>query len=174
MHPEPNHHFLNSLANHWEPLFAFIIGFITILICWINHHYAFDYIIKTDERFMWVNGFLLFMVTLTPFPTAILAEFLRTEGKIAMAIYGFNYFLIAVAAYCICAYAYNKHLITQENRRLFNNVRKLYLYSIVYTFIAFLVCFVSIPVAIALYVVLFGVFAFPKGFVLKISKGQKK
>ncbi len=63
---------------------------------------------------MWINGFLLFMVTLTPFPTAILAEFLATEGKSALALFGFNYFLIAIAAYSICAYAYSKNLIDED------------------------------------------------------------
>ena len=173
LHPQNNQHVLNSLLDNWEPLLAFSIGFITILICWINHHHAFDYIIKVDGKFMWVNGFLLFMITLTPFPTAILAGFLRTEGKIALAIYGFNYFLIALAAYCICAYAYNNHLIKGSSRRIFNYLRLMYKYSLVYTFLAFLVCFISIPIAIGLYVILFLVFAFPKEFVERISKGQK-
>jgi uncharacterized membrane protein len=172
LHPQNNQHFLKSLHDHWEPFLAFIIGFITILICWINHHHAFNYIIKVDGKFMWVNGFLLFMVTLTPFPTAILAGFLKSEGKIALAIYGFNYFLIAIAAYSICSYAYRKRLIKENSRHFFNYVRLTYGYSIIYTFIAFLVCFISIPVAIALYVILFFVFAFPKEFVTKISKSN--
>src|SRR4051812_41489187 len=88
LHLQNSEHLLTTLAHHWQPFLAFIIGFTTILICWINHHYVFDYINKVDTGFMWVNGFLLFMITLTPFPTAILAEFLDKEGKIALAAFG--------------------------------------------------------------------------------------
>jgi len=170
LHPRNGETVLKSFLHNWEPFLAFIIGFITILICWINHHHAFNYINKVDSKFMWVNGFLLFMVTLTPFPTAILAEFLRTEGKIALAIFGFNYFMIAIAAYSICAYAYNKFLIEKDSRTFFYCIKLTYGYSIIYTLLALFVCFISIPVAIILYLILFCAFAFPNEIALKIFK----
>lgn len=161
LHPQDGQSLLKSFLHHWQSFLAFMIGFITILICWINHHHAFQYITKVDGAFMWVNGFLLFMITLTPFPTAVLAEFLETEGKIALAIFGFNYFMIALAAYSICAYAYNKSLIEQSSREFFHCIKLTYAYSIFYTLFAFFICFISIPVAIVLYVLLFFVFALP-------------
>jgi TMEM175 potassium channel family protein len=54
-------------------MLVFFIGFQTILICWINHHLVLSYAEKTDSSFCWVNGFVLLVVTFTPFPTAILA-----------------------------------------------------------------------------------------------------
>ena len=91
LHPESNKELLQSFIHHWHSFLAFTIGFITIMVCWINHHAALEYIIKIDTKFMWINGFLLFLVTLTPFPTAILAGYLEKEGEMAMAIFGFNY-----------------------------------------------------------------------------------
>lgn len=170
LHLQNGESLLQSALHHWEPFVAFIIGFVTILVCWINHHHAFDYITKVDGGFMWVNGFLLFMVTLTPFPTAILAEFLKKEGKTALAIFGFNYFMIAVAAYSICAYAYNKFLIAEDSRPFFYCIKLTYAYSILYTLIAFAVCFISIPAAIVLYLILFCVFAFPKAIAARVLK----
>jgi uncharacterized membrane protein len=170
LHPQNGEGLLSSVAHHWEPLVAFTIGFITILICWINHHHVFDYINRVDSKFMWVNGFLLFMITLTPFPTAILAEFLKTEGKIAIAIFGFNYFMIAVAAYGICAYAFKNFLVEENSRALFYCIKLTYQYSIFYTLLAFAICFISIPLAITMYLVMFCVFAFPKEFALRVSK----
>jgi uncharacterized membrane protein len=174
LHPQNGEGLLKSFLLNWQPFLAFIIGFITILICWINHHHAFDYIDKVDGKFMWVNGFLLLMVTLTPFPTAILAEFLKTEGKIALAIFGFNYFMIGVAAYGICAYAYNKYLIKEDSRDFFFCIKLTYRYGVIYTLLAFLICFISIPVAIALYVFLFIVFAFPKEFATMLLRRKQK
>lgn len=123
---------------------------------------------------MWVNGFLLFMVTLTPLPTAILAEFLDKEGTIAVAVFALNYFLIAVAAYSICAYSYKKFLVENDSRNFFYYVKLTYAYSILYTLVAFIVCFVSVPAAIVLYIFLFMVFAFPKTFAKKLMAKKSK
>lgn len=161
---------LQAILNHWQPFGAFVIGFITILICWINHHHVLTYIKKIDSTFLWVNGFLLFMVTLTPFPTAILAGFLKTESTIALALFGFNYFMIAMAAYAICSYAYNNRFIEEESRTYFRCVKISYGYSILYTLVAFMMCFISRPVAIVLYILLFAVFAFPDKLAMRLLK----
>src|SRR5580700_6436989 len=89
---------LKTFWHNWELFLAFFIGFVTILICWINHTHALKYINKVDDKFMWVNGFLLFMVTLTPFPTAILAESIEADGRTALLIFGFNYIMIVKAS----------------------------------------------------------------------------
>ncbi|MES1222384.1 MAG: TMEM175 family protein [Bacteroidota bacterium] len=161
------------LSEHWHSFFAFTIGFITILVCWINHHTAFEYLKKVDTNFMWVNGFLLFLVTLVPFPTAILAEYLDTESMVALSIYGLNFFLISIAAYWICAYAYNHQLVKEEHREKYYFFKKLYGYSIIYTGVAFSLCFVSTIIPIILYFILFSVFAAPKKFTTLLSKRKK-
>ena len=174
LHPDNGESLLTSYIHHWEPFLAFLIGFLTILICWINHHHVFSYIKKTDSKLPWVNGFVLLLITFTPFPTAILAEYLETQGKFAMAIFGFNYFLISIASYWICTYPYKKFLIHEDKRELFNCMKLAYGYSIFYTFLAFLVCFISIPVAIVLYLFLFYVFAFPKELAIRLLKRKQK
>lgn len=174
LHPQSGESLLNTYFHHWEPFLAFLSGFLTIMVCWINHKHVFDYIHKTDSNLPWVNGFVLLMITFTPFPTAILAEYLGTEGQFAIAIFGFNYFMIAIASYWICAYTYNRHLIDENNRMFFHCIKQTYGYSIIYTLIAFLVCFISIPAAIVLYLVLFYVFAFPKEFAMRILKRKQK
>lgn len=155
---------LKTFWHNWDPFLAFFIGFVTILVCWINHSHAFKYIHKTDNKFLWVNGFLLFMVTLTPFPTAVLAEFIQTEGRTALLIFGFNYIMIAFAAYFICRYAYNHFLVEDGSREYFYFIQKTNFYSIFYTVIVFFVGFISIPAAIVLYIFMFAVFALPDNF----------
>jgi uncharacterized membrane protein len=168
LHQKNDESLIKFCLHHWQPFLAFLIGFLTILVCWINHHHVFEYIRKTDTNLFWLNGFVLLIITFTPFPTAILAEYLRTEGRVAMAVFGFNYFMIAIASYFLCAYPYRKLLIYEDDREFFNCVKQTYAYSIVYTLFAFLVCFISIPAAIVLYALLFYVFAFPKEFARKL------
>ena len=160
-HPAEGKSLLESLVHHWRSFLAFTLGFVTLLICWINHHITMEYIVRKDTRFMWINGFLLFVVTLTPFPTAILAEYLAEEPNTALAIFGFNYILISVAAFAICSYSYNHNLVDESKRKIFNCYRKLYFYSIIYTVAAFLLCFVSMILPIIMYFVLFLAFSSP-------------
>lgn len=164
------------LLTHWQSLVAFIIGFLTILICWINHHLVFAYLKKTDSNLMWVNGFVLLVVTFTPFPTAILAEYFEKESHITLAFFGFNYFMMSLAAYSLCAYSYNKHLIKEESRELFYYFKLIYWYSIIYTFLVLFICFISIPAAIIFYSILFIAFAFPREFAMRIMlmKSRRK
>jgi uncharacterized membrane protein len=72
-HGSGGENLIQVYLRHWERFLAFAIGFCTILVCWINHHHMFCYIRRFDNRFLWINGFLLFLVTFIPFPTAILA-----------------------------------------------------------------------------------------------------
>jgi uncharacterized membrane protein len=170
LHPEKETDLLTACLTHWHSFVAFFIGFITILICWINHHVAFEFIHKVDTKFLWVNGFLLFVVTLTPFPTAILAEYLSTESTLALAMFGFNYILISIGAFGICVYAYKHHLISEEDRIFFHSYSRIYLYAIYYTIVALFICFISTWIAIGLYIILFFLFAMPKELTTRVER----
>ena len=170
LHAKTETGLVTTCLHHWQSFLAFFIGFITILICWINHHIAFEFIRKVDTKFLWVNGFLLFVVTLTPFPTAILAEYLHKESTIALAVFGFNYILISTAANGICSYAYRHHLIAEEDRPYFQSYHRIYRYAIYYTAGAFCICFISTWVSIGLYIILFILFSAPKELIVRLEK----
>ena len=170
MHAPTNQGLLKTCLDHWQSFLAFLIGFVTILICWINHHIAIGYINKVDNGLMWINGFLLFVVTFTPFPTAVLAEYLGKESGMALAVFGFNYILISIAADGICTYAYNHHLIKPDQRQYFYSYKLIYRYAVFYALFAFLLCFMFIVIPIVLYAILFAAFAAPKQFAAKLYK----
>jgi uncharacterized membrane protein len=157
------------LLNNWGSFLAFIIGFVTILVCWINHHAVVSHIKKADTNLMWVNGFVLLVVTFTPFPTYVLSEYISREPHAAIAIFGFNYLMMSIAAYCITAYAYKKSLIEQRSKKIMQRYKLLYGCSIIYTLLILPVCFISIPLPVFFYCVLFIAFAFPDASALKIS-----
>ena len=48
LHAPSEYRLLQRCLHHWQAFLAFTIGFITILVCWINHHAAFEYIMKVD------------------------------------------------------------------------------------------------------------------------------
>ncbi|HJW29462.1 MAG TPA: TMEM175 family protein, partial [Saprospiraceae bacterium] len=174
IHAQDGEGLIQKFLNHWQYFLAFTIGFITILVCWINHHVAFEYIRKTDNALFWINGSVLFMVTLTPFPTAVLAEYLDREGNMALAVFGLNYILISVAADSLCSYAYHHHYLDEADRDWFKSYKLIYRYAIFFNSIAFLLCFVSMVIPIILYCTLFVVFAAPKYMATRLYRMRQK
>jgi uncharacterized membrane protein len=162
MHPKPGEKLLEVCLNHWQSFFAFTVGFVTILVCWINHHIAMESIKKIDTPFLWINGFLLFIVTLAPLPTAMLAEYIDKDSNSALAMFSFTYILISVAADAICTYAYSHHLVEEERRPEFAVYKRIYRYAIFYNMVAFALCFVSIIIPIAMDILMFAAFAAPE------------
>jgi len=81
---------------------------------------------------------------------------------------------MSVSAYCVASYVYSK-LASKEKSELLHYYKLLYKYSIVYTFLFFFICLVSVPLAMLFYVALFAVFALPKKSALwLLNKKHKK
>src|SRR5947209_20127096 len=77
-----------ALAGQWPAYATVLISFATILIMWVNHHSMVRMVERVDPVFMFANGFLLLLVTLVPFPTALLGEYLLgPAASTATAVY---------------------------------------------------------------------------------------
>lgn len=77
-----------ALLEQWPSYAAFLVSFLTIGIMWINHHRLFSLIRRSSEGLLVLNGLQLLTVTVVPFPTALVAEYLGHEGGVlAAAVY---------------------------------------------------------------------------------------
>jgi len=80
---DENIHTTNDLwlaLKHLMPaVFAFLLSFVIIFITWVNHHGIFKLIHTSSPAFIYANGYLLLMIVVLPFPTALLSEHLFTE-----------------------------------------------------------------------------------------------
>lgn len=86
------------LAALWPSYLAFTTSFITILVIWVKHHWMFTLIQRSDHAFLYWNGLLLFFVTVLPFPTALLADYLlHPEAKVAANLYTGTVLAISLA-----------------------------------------------------------------------------
>ena len=87
-----------ALLEQWPSYVALVTSFFTILIMWANHHRVFDLVRRVDAPFLYANGLLLLVVTVVPFPTALLAEYFRKPGaQVAAAVYAGTYVVAGVA-----------------------------------------------------------------------------
>jgi hypothetical protein len=88
-----------------------------------------------------------------------------------VALFGFGYFMMAFAYNSLWAYACDHDLLERNgDKEFFRSIRMTYRCATIYNFIAFFVCFASIPAAIGLYLMMFSVFAFPKEFAIRLSR----
>jgi uncharacterized membrane protein len=95
--PEPGSGELGyELLIRWPSYVAYIITFITIGIIWINHHAAFSRLKSVDHSILMWNLLLLMTVSVLPFTTALMADYLKEgEGeRLAAAIYGASFLLM--------------------------------------------------------------------------------
>jgi uncharacterized membrane protein len=88
-----------ALLQQWPAYVAFLVSFLSIGIMWINHHRLFGLIRRPDEGLLVLNGLQLLTVTVVPFPTSLVAEYMGHEGgHLAAAVYT-GWSLVIGAAY---------------------------------------------------------------------------
>jgi uncharacterized membrane protein len=77
--PAPRHspHLRHDLLHQWPFYAAYTVSFITIAIVWVNHHTLMDGIRSADRALLELNLLLLLFVAVVPWPTGLLAEYLR-------------------------------------------------------------------------------------------------
>jgi TMEM175 potassium channel family protein len=88
----------SALLKQWPSYLTFVTSFATILIMWASHHGIFRLIYKADTPFLFANGLLLLLVTVVPFPTSLVTQYLTTPAaKLACAVYAGVFVVINVA-----------------------------------------------------------------------------
>jgi len=82
-------HLAGALGAQWPAYFAYLVSFLVIGIIWVNHHGVFDRVRLVDRPVLFANLALLLVVSVIPFPTRLLADYLtdRTDSYVAAAVY---------------------------------------------------------------------------------------
>ena len=88
--PELDEHSLaHELVRLWPAYIGYAVSFLTIGIIWVNHHTVLRQIRGVDRIFLFINVFFLLCIAFIPFPTRLLATYVRTDdGRAAAVVYG--------------------------------------------------------------------------------------
>jgi uncharacterized membrane protein len=83
---------------------------------WANHHNTFTIIVRADHSLRMFNLFLLMTVTLIPFTTALLSEYIQqpAEQQTAAFVYGLGWVLLSIAYNLLWQYAVRRKYLTDE------------------------------------------------------------
>jgi uncharacterized membrane protein len=151
------------LTADWATYVAFLIGFFTILICWINHHFMFTYIYKGNSKLLLLNGFKLLVVTFTPFATAVLSKYINTDQQeTAVNVYTFNFALMGLSMFGIWLYSFRVGLLKVEVQTTLKAITRYYLLAAALSCSIFALSFVNVWLCLGLSGVMFIIFLFPE------------
>jgi uncharacterized membrane protein len=151
------------LTADWATYVAFLIGFFTILICWINHHFMFTYIYRGNSKLLLLNGFKLLVVTFTPFATAVLSKYINTDQQeTAVNVYTFNFALMGLSMFGIWLYSFRVGLLKVEVQTTLKAITRYYLLAAALSFSIFALSFVNVWLCLGLSGVMFIIFLFPE------------
>ena len=170
------HGLLSALLEKWPSYLAFFIGFFTILVCWINHHYMFDRIKTSSHSLILVNSLTLFAVTFVPYPTAVLAKsFVGGDLQTAMQLFGLAFILMSICYTSLARFVYNDNGVqyTKEELKYKKGTRVMYSISIIHTVLAFFVIYVSVFASIVIYIALFTMYLFPLWYTNLVMKFKR-
>ncbi len=115
--PDANGHLVQNLLDLWPSYAAYATTFMLIGLIWANHHAMFVHIKTADRSLVFLNILLLANVSFLPFPTAILADALRTghDQHVAAVLYGVTWTVGGVMFNAVWRYAsHNRRLLAQQ------------------------------------------------------------
>jgi uncharacterized membrane protein len=142
----------HALGREWPSYAAYVVSFLTIGIVWLNHHALFGRTEGADRTLMFVNLLLLMVVSFIPFPTGILASYMKEghDQHAAAALYAGTWLGVGAAFAGLVRYSRGAGLLVQtltaEQTRAI--VRRNAVGPVAYV-VAFGLAFVSAPASLA-------------------------
>jgi len=91
-------------------LIPYFMCFLTLGIFWIGQQAQFNLLTRADRNLAWIHMTFLLEITLLPFSTALLAEYLTY--RLALLLYWFNVLLLGATLFAAWRYSQSADLIT--------------------------------------------------------------
>jgi uncharacterized membrane protein len=94
-------------------LLAYLMSFLTLGIFWHGQQTQLNYLAEGNRNLAWIQLAFLFAITLLPFTTALLAEFITY--RTALLLYWFNILLLGLVLLANWRYARRAGLVRGDN-----------------------------------------------------------
>ena len=127
--PRSGAHLGHELLRLWPSYLAYAISFLTIGIMWVNHHTIFQHFERVDRPLLFLNIALLLLIAFVPFPTRVVAEFVRSDAdrRAAALLYGTTLTITAVFFFAVWWYGSRRLLRADADRREVSGITRSYL-----------------------------------------------
>jgi uncharacterized membrane protein len=109
-----------ALAALWPSFVAYFVSFVFVAIYWVNHRYLFRFLRAVDDRILWSNMLLLFVLSMVPFGAAYMGQTGLARFPVAADA---ALMLVCGAAYLNLRVAIGRHVRSPEEAAVFNEGR---------------------------------------------------
>ena len=106
--------FLHALLALFPQFDTYLMSFLTLTIFWNGQQAQLDLFARTNRHLTWIHMSFLFAVSIMPFSTRLLAEFI--DYRSALLCYWANVFLLGCVLYWSWKYAIRADLVKQGTR----------------------------------------------------------
>jgi uncharacterized membrane protein len=105
-----------AIRGLWPSYLAYIASFSTIGAAWLAHNAITEYLERADAAFVRLNLLLLLFVSFLPFPTRLVAEYIRQDQaeRVAVTFYGIVLLLSSTMLLVLWRYAVRAHLVRPD------------------------------------------------------------
>jgi uncharacterized membrane protein len=86
-----------ALVHQWPSYAGYAVSFLTIGVMWVNHHHMFRLIERANHAFLMINVVFLMTIAFLPWPTALVARYLRDPDNRAAATFTYGATMVAIA-----------------------------------------------------------------------------
>jgi uncharacterized membrane protein len=92
-------------------LLTYFMSFLSLGIFWIAQQTQLNHYARSDRNFTWIHLAFLFAVTLMPFTTGFLSEYI--QFRLPLILYWLNLLLLGVMLYASVRYAWQNGLVRE-------------------------------------------------------------
>jgi len=110
---------IHSERDLWQTLVAlsprlviFLMSVMTLGIFWVGQQTQLNHFARSDRNLAWIHIAFLCCVSLVPFSTSLLAEYIHF--RIALLVYWFNILLLGTTLYWSWIYSTRQRLLDEE------------------------------------------------------------
>jgi uncharacterized membrane protein len=93
-------------------LVPYFMCFMTLGIFWVGQQAQFNLLDRSDRNLAWIHIAFMLALTLLPFSTALLAEYLTF--RVALLVYWFNVLILGLILYASWRYALHAGLVAEN------------------------------------------------------------
>jgi len=160
----PNVEVAPALIALWPKFISYIVAFVSLGFFWVGHHIMYHGIHRADRTLLWLNIFFFMFVSLLPFSTSVLNAF--SQAFIAPLFFGTNLAIIGWLLFFQWSYANLQpsmfaEFVSAEYRM---TVRSRMLIVPMATTLTVFICFWSVEISLAIYLLLLPLYVLPGHF----------
>lgn len=170
----PNVLVVPALLRMWPAFVSYVVSFISLGMFWIGHHNMYYAVRRADRVLLWLNIVFFLFVSFLPFSTSILNAFRQTQA--APLFFGANLTLIGWLLYAQWTYArrQNEMLAGFLSPDYQKQVSRRFLAYPLVAMLTMAICFWSVPISLAVYLLLLPLYMIPgKGSRVKAKEPEK-